>query len=546
MNNGPVAAHSISTVNRALSKMQEAQLIRGVTDGDDATYQFKHALVQETAHASLLLQERKRLNLLVGQALEDLYPALQVELAPALSRHFSIGGATEKSVHYGMIAGDQARRVYALTEALMHYTSAIESVEHANIEAHELQELYLKRGRTLELMNDFDRALENYGDLLRAAEMRQNATMQLAAMMAQATIFSVPSNAYNPERSQQLNDQAIVLARKLEDVEAEAKILWNLMLLHSRAGVDYARALRYGNEALEIARLHHLQERLAYLQNDMSMLLLFEGEPQRAKEFNLIAREYWRETGNLSMLADNLGYAVVNHLFTAEFSDAIERSQEAARVSREIGNEWSEAWAITSVGTAYLERGNVAAALEAMDDAVCIGKRVFPPAVALAGSELSRLHSDLGEVKRGIELGEKFLASTQELIPTMLTIPACGLAHTYLIAGEIKRARELIGGLPDVLADSDKIGYAIDVTRPRVELALAEQDFEYALTLSTTFLERVRQLGLVLYEVEALSGHALALLGLGQFEQAVALRESVMPFGANGRQPEPLNAFFAR
>src|SRR5690606_1355696 len=104
------------------------------------------------------------------------------------------------------------------------------------------------------------------------------------------------------------------------------------------------------------ASAHHLQERLAYLQNDMSMLLLFEGEPQRAKEFNLIAREYWRETGNLSMLADNLGYAVVNHLFTAEFSDAIERSQEAARVSREIGNEWSEAWAITSVGTAYLER----------------------------------------------------------------------------------------------------------------------------------------------------------------------------------------------
>ena len=64
-------------LNLPLARLETTELVRRL-DEVDLAYLFKHALVQDTAYASLLKNERKRLHRLIGQTLEHAYPnALQ-------------------------------------------------------------------------------------------------------------------------------------------------------------------------------------------------------------------------------------------------------------------------------------------------------------------------------------------------------------------------------------------------------------------------------------------------------------------------------------
>jgi tetratricopeptide (TPR) repeat protein len=109
-----------------LSNLEEAQLVRQI-DRDLMAYIFKHVLVQESAYESLLKQERKRLHLAVGLALESATAATE-EPAIELARHFGIAGQVEKAARYALCAGDAAARVFAFPEAQTHYAYALEAL----------------------------------------------------------------------------------------------------------------------------------------------------------------------------------------------------------------------------------------------------------------------------------------------------------------------------------------------------------------------------------------------------------------------------------
>ena len=72
-----------------LAQLESAQLVRRHTDpstgSGELAYLFKHTLVQETAYASLLRQERRRLHRAVAETLERAYPERLDEFAPMLA-----------------------------------------------------------------------------------------------------------------------------------------------------------------------------------------------------------------------------------------------------------------------------------------------------------------------------------------------------------------------------------------------------------------------------------------------------------------------------
>src|SRR3970282_3005120 len=85
------------------------------------------------------------------------------------------------------------------------------------------------------------------------ARARGDRALELAALMARATLRSTPTAAHDPARGQALSEQALALARELGDRTAEAKILWNLTLLNSFTG-QLRAAAGYGERALALAR----------------------------------------------------------------------------------------------------------------------------------------------------------------------------------------------------------------------------------------------------------------------------------------------------
>jgi ABC-type oligopeptide transport system substrate-binding subunit/class 3 adenylate cyclase len=113
-------------LDKNLSQLQRADLVREKARLPELEYIFKHTLTQEAAYNSLLHERRKVFHLKVGEALEELFPDRKDEFLGLLAYHFEMAEASEKAVDYLQQAGDKARLEEALKEALEYYTRAVE------------------------------------------------------------------------------------------------------------------------------------------------------------------------------------------------------------------------------------------------------------------------------------------------------------------------------------------------------------------------------------------------------------------------------------
>jgi predicted ATPase len=101
----------------ALGRLVASELVfqRGVPP--DAVYSFKHALVQDAAHGSLLRSSRQQLHAQIADALETHFPELMVSQPELLAQHYAEAGLVEKSVAYWGRAGRRSAARSAMAEA---------------------------------------------------------------------------------------------------------------------------------------------------------------------------------------------------------------------------------------------------------------------------------------------------------------------------------------------------------------------------------------------------------------------------------------------
>jgi ABC-type oligopeptide transport system substrate-binding subunit len=78
---------------------------------------FKHAVTQEAAYHSLLIERRQKFHLRVGQAVEELFADRIEEFYALLAHHYEAAGETERAVEYLTKAADKARIQESLVEA---------------------------------------------------------------------------------------------------------------------------------------------------------------------------------------------------------------------------------------------------------------------------------------------------------------------------------------------------------------------------------------------------------------------------------------------
>src|SRR5260221_3671309 len=219
------------TITQALNILESGGLIQLAAVHPDLEYAFRHALIQEAAYQTLVKANRRLLHKAVGESLEQLYPAQLVspKLAPVLARHFAEGGDLSRALNYYGVAGRAAADVYANVEAINHFSLALEIATTLTTVGEVAPDLFLRRGRALELSAQDAEAIKNYQEMEAWAEARGNQPARLAAMTARATIYVKPSVQQNLDLGYDLSQKALALARELGDRMAETKVLWNLL-----------------------------------------------------------------------------------------------------------------------------------------------------------------------------------------------------------------------------------------------------------------------------------------------------------------------------
>jgi class 3 adenylate cyclase len=142
------------TLHRELGRLVEAEIVyqRGLPP--QATYMFKHALIQDTAYQSLLKSTRQQYHQRIAQALEAQFPEI-VETQPELvAQHYTAAGCTEQAVGYWQWAGQQASDRSANLEAASHLTTGIallQSLPETPARTQQALTLYIALGAALQV-----------------------------------------------------------------------------------------------------------------------------------------------------------------------------------------------------------------------------------------------------------------------------------------------------------------------------------------------------------------------------------------------------------
>ena len=110
----------------AVDQLVQSELIFRRGAPPEATYRFKHALVQDAAYGTLLKFRRQQLHARIAKVLETQFPETAETQPELLAHHCTMAVLVEKAVGYWHRAGRQAMARSAMVEAAAQLTQALD------------------------------------------------------------------------------------------------------------------------------------------------------------------------------------------------------------------------------------------------------------------------------------------------------------------------------------------------------------------------------------------------------------------------------------
>jgi class 3 adenylate cyclase/tetratricopeptide (TPR) repeat protein len=109
----------------ALARLTDSGLAYRRGTPPDATYTFKHALVQDAAYDSLLKSRRQQLHGKIARVIEQRFPHIKDTEPEVLAHHYTQMGLANKAIPYWLQAGQRGLEKLALPEAISHLNRAL-------------------------------------------------------------------------------------------------------------------------------------------------------------------------------------------------------------------------------------------------------------------------------------------------------------------------------------------------------------------------------------------------------------------------------------
>jgi predicted ATPase/class 3 adenylate cyclase len=334
------------TLHRGLQQLVAAEFLyqRGLPP--QATYTFKHALIQETAYQSLLRSTRQQYHQRIVQVLEARFPELCETQPELLAHHATEAGLHAQAIGYWQQAGQRAIERSANLEAIGHLTRGLgiltslpDTLERAQ------QELAMQTtlGPALAVTKGHA-APEVLHAYARARELCQQVgeTPQLFQVLRGLWYFSLFRMELQTAR--ELGEQLLTLAQQVGDpalrMEAHRALANTLNYLGEFAASQahfaqaialydpqqhHAHAFRYGEDPGVVCRAY------------ASVTLWWLGYPDQALQRSHEALTLARELAHPYSLGYALFWAALLHQFRGEGQLTHERAEALIGLATEQG-----------------------------------------------------------------------------------------------------------------------------------------------------------------------------------------------------------------
>jgi class 3 adenylate cyclase/tetratricopeptide (TPR) repeat protein len=255
-----VAPLDAATLQGALAQLVEAEVVvqRGLPP--QATYTFKHALIQDAAYQSLLRSTRQQYHQRIAQVVAERFPETAETQPEVLAQHYTAAGLHAQALSYWQRAGQRALERSAHREAVGSFEQALSALPHLP-EQHDTREqaidLRLALRSALWPSSDFGRILAylREAEALAAALDDPRRLGQVSGLLAEHFRFM---GAY--DQAIAAAQRALALATASGDVVLHALANRDLGLAYQAQG-DYRQAIDYLGQtvaSLEGAGRHEL------------------------------------------------------------------------------------------------------------------------------------------------------------------------------------------------------------------------------------------------------------------------------------------------
>ena len=450
----------------------------------EPSYIFKHAVIQDVAYRSLLVQRRKELHRSVGRAIEDLYPDRLAEHYEELAHHFIEGEQWDEAFRYSTLAGDRAAHAFASVEARKHYAQALAVARRAPEAPGDraLASVHEKLGGVLYILAEFEPAVAEYERALALIRRTGDRKQEVATLLGLANVCNW---FHKTEQVFATVNEALAIAVEIGDTAGQAGCHALRGEASGSVGGPTVKALRDSSDALRLAREAGNPRILA-------QCLVFSGRHLEWHGDYEVATRYLREGLELAR-REHAGFLIGLGLYHLGHADLARGNYEGALAHYRSLVEYAEA----AGDKMYLARipnlfGGVSLEIYDLDGAI-------------------RFNSEGDEAARRLWPWPE---------PRGHSLWKLGLAHLYAgNHGSAERAFREAGSLHDV----DIWGrwtWEISLWRSRGELALAETKYDEAWTWATRSLEAAIQCRQRKHAVRARRLQGAILAGQGRLEDA--------------------------
>jgi tetratricopeptide (TPR) repeat protein len=377
-------------LSQVLETLKALEMIQQTRVLPEAEYMFTHVLTQEVAYETLLLQRRKVLHGMVGEAIEALYHNRLEEQVDLLQQHFSRAENWPKAVHYGRQAAENAMRLHQFHEALITLEQVQtwllrmpedESRQAVMIDVLLHQErLYQRRGRPERqqaLIEQLFALLQPAGDRACLAEVYR----RQGGLYTDLRRFDEAERAF---------DAALRLRRALSDAAGESDTLKSLGLLRLGQG-QYEAALACNEAALALDRQRGDAGACTADLINLGIVLQHLGDYERALACLEEALQLCETTQDTVKLRETLYTIAGVHRKLGDLERALACYQRAYDLNVQNYNQPSP-MALAAIAAVYWEQGKTDDSLRLYKDVVQMERETG------RGSVLPQVLRTLGEL----------------------------------------------------------------------------------------------------------------------------------------------------
>jgi class 3 adenylate cyclase/predicted ATPase len=504
-----VAWHSERELRDALGKLTDSGLIFRRGTPPEASYAFKHTLVQDAAYVTLLRSRRKQLHASIGRELEARFPAYVQAHPEVVARHYTDARFVTQAMGYWLKAGQLANDRSASREAVSHLTKGLELLH--------------------ELPNDPDRD---------RIELALQSTIGPALVATKG--YAAPEAVAAYERAREL-------MRATNQFSLQGGVLAGLYACYFGLA-KYDKCFGIGRELLETAERRREAVGLCLANRMIAACNNLRGNFPTAHDYAERAWSYYdpERDGPLAWrYAHDIGVAAKSHLAIAVWH--LGQLERSASLASEVFAMAQRSAHPNTIGHSLWYAGSVLSffardfsALRVFSDRLqAFGREHHLPNWAVRGALLEPpALAATGELKKAIAQVDTGIALQEQTKNTsMKPLVLVGIAEVYLRAGRGDRAVPVIGDALVTAEASGELWMNAELWRLRAAAHLAadgRKNLEEAQACYQRAMTIAEGQGSRMFRLRAATSLAKLMVDQGQREEARDLLEPIYSWFTEG------------